>query len=323
MSWNLLADIGGTNARFATERSGVIEHQHTVSTNQETGVIGAASEFVANIGNAPHRAVFAAAGVVRDGAVALTNSSQHLTEAQIGSLTTSGEATIINDFEAAAWSLATVEMADVSVIQSQHAALPTGNRIIVGPGTGLGVGALVWGQSGPVVVPGEGGHIGVSPQSYADIAVFEALIEEWPETRMGEQLRFEAEAICSGTGLPRLHRAVCTALGTKPEDLTGAEILRAAASKRSELAARTAELFSTHLAQVCGDLALTFSAVGGIFITGGVSLANGWLFDEKFRAALNAGGRYTKMRSNFPVYLYTQTQFGLIGCRNALASWSK
>ncbi len=303
----------------AMAQDGRLQRRKSSPTSTDAAVMQAVSDFIADVGSAPDRIVVAAAGAVANGGVTLTNASETLLhESSFAKLARTGQAWIINDFEAAAWSLLTVAAEDTHALQGP-AALPVGNRMVVGPGTGLGVGALVSGQGQPVVVPGEGGHIGISPSRADDIPVFEAYVDISNDMQIGAALRFEAEAFLSGTGVPHLYRAVCAVRDRPPKWGKGEQIFAAARDGSDAAAVQTAQLFSRYLGQVAGDLTLLFAPRGGLFITGGVSLRNRWLFDDAFLQAFNAGGRdtYTRLRSATPVYLYTDEQFGLAGSMNA------
>ena len=203
MPWILVADIGGTNARFAEVRDGRLCRKRAYPTG-ERPLAEAAQAFIDDAGNPPQRAVFAAAGVVESGRVDLTNSDQHLDERELATLTSLKQARIINDFEAAAWSLDNIDNQQVTAIQGP-ATPPPGNRIVLGPGTGLGVGALIRRRDTVLTVPGEGGHVGISPTTDEDIEIFRAFERHWPETRFAGHMRYEAEAFVSGTGLPHLY----------------------------------------------------------------------------------------------------------------------
>ena len=319
MNWNLVADIGGTNCRLAMACDGQLQHRKSSPTSTDSAVMQAVVDFIEQVGTSPERIVVAAAGVVADGGVTLTNAKKtRLQAAAFANLSTTGLAWIINDFEAAAWSLLTISEDDTKVLQGS-AVLPHGNRMVVGPGTGLGVGALVWGQGHPVVVPGEGGHVGISPARRQDIPVFEAYATLDADMQIGAGLRFEAEAFLSGTGLPTLYRAVCAVRQATVDCESAEQILNAAQAGSDDSATQTAELFSYYLGQVSADLSLLFAPQGGLFITGGVALRNAWLFNDTFLQAFNAGGRetYTRLRSATPLYLCTQEQFGLTGAMNA------
>ncbi|GHA58702.1 glucokinase [Amylibacter ulvae] len=318
MSWDLIADIGGTNARFAQVDDDEITRERTFPTKGEHGLLDAMNLYLDDIGSTPNRVVLAAAGTISNGQVKLTNADQQIKITSVQDLCKTKDVAFINDFAAAAWSLATVTQNDVSTIQGEDE-IPTGNRLIIGPGTGLGVGMLILTGSGYFAVPGEGGHVRIAPTDAFETTVFDAFKTIWPETQMVKDgLHFEAEAFLSGTGLPYLYQAVCAVMKCEAALNTPKDILKAAQNKSDEAAIKTAKIFQKHLGFVAGDLSLAMSATGGVFIAGGVIAANPWLLDQGFIDAFNNGGRFSKARENTSIYLYQNTRFGLIGAANAL-----
>jgi glucokinase len=316
--WNLIADVGGTNMRLAEVSSGgEILIQERFQSKGEMTLDAACAQFARERGSMPARAVIAAAGVVKDGAVKLTNAGQSFSETSITKTLDGAPVNVLNDFEAAAWSLATVGPDDVTTLQGA-AEFPKEPCLILGPGTGLGVGALVWAGDVPCVVPGEGGHAALGPRTREEVSIFAALREEWPEVGMGEGLLVEAEAVLSGTGLPVFYRAVAKSMElTAPLD-NAADIFSAAKARLDTAAMRAVQLFARYLAAIAGDFGLVFGAKGGVFVTGGVAAANPWMFDDAFVEAFNAGGRHTGWRKELPLHVYHQPDFGLIGARNYL-----
>ena len=319
MTWDLIADIGGTNARIAALEGGEIRRQVTHDSKADLPVVDAIADFVAASGVRPWRAAVAVAGPIIDGKVRLTNATnQDISVTALEAATGIAEICFLNDFEAAAWALATIDPADIDVVRGSPLP-PEGNRLVIGPGTGLGVGFLVADRDRRIAIRGEGGHVGLSPVDREEAEIFEAFGREWPETRMGAGLwRFEAEAMLSGTGLPCLYRAVAEVAGIAPSLSSGGEILAAARTGEDKVAVRTARIFASHLARVAGDHAFTATTTGGVFLTGGVALGNPWLFDAGFARDFDAGGRFDAARSRFPIYLYTNPKFGLLGAANAL-----
>lgn len=319
MVWNLVADVGGTNMRLAAvSEKGDFRERKNFPTKGGRGLVEVISEFVAHPAGRPNRICVAAAGVVSDGRVTLTNSGMTFCQADLAPLARCENAKILNDFEAAAWSLASVRQDDITVLQG-GGVLKQLPRLIVGPGTGLGVGALVWSGGTPAIVSGEGGHVRIAPSSARELKIFEALLDLWPEVRMGQGAAIEAEAIVSGTGLPILYRAISAVDGRDPQTLDGAQIFAAAEAKADQVAVECISLFQKYLAEIAGDLGLVFSALGGVFIVGGVAVSNVWAFeDPAFLAAFNSGGRHSEWRQKLPVYLYENPDFGLIGALNYL-----
>ena len=135
------------------------------------------------------------------------------------------------------------------------------SQIVIGPGTGLGVSALVPHAAGWVAIEGEGGH--------RDLAA--ATEEEWQllcalRRRLGH---VSADQILSGGGLARIHRAHCELAEQAVEEISTQEVV-ARSLDGDPLARRTTRAFSHMLGRVVGDTALTLGAVGGIYLGGGV-----------------------------------------------------
>ncbi len=315
---DLIADVGGTNMRLAQVLpSGEMANQKVFPSKGSLTLEEAFTQFANDLSLHPERVIVAAAGVVQNGAVRLTNADQAFSETSLQHALGLKSAKVLNDFEAAAWSLANLRPEDVTVLQGKGTFTQEAS-LILGPGTGLGVGGLIWSESVPCAVSGEGGHVTVSPRDREDVDVFEALRDEWPEIAVGTGLGVEAEAILSGTGLPYFYRAIARTMQVQASFTTAAEIFAAAKAQTDKAAVRSVTLFAKYLGGVAGDLGLVFAAKGGVFISGGVANANAWMFDQTFMDAFNGGGRHTQWRKSLPVYLYHQPDFGLFGARNYL-----
>jgi len=313
MSWDLVTDIGGTNMRVSQVQDGKMILRRDFRMTPDRDVAATLRSVADELGGTPRAVVAAGAGPVRDGQILLTNGGWRVSETEIAEVTGAKRVRVINDFEAAAWSLATLQDADVQPI-GQTKQLTPGHRVAVGPGTGLGVGSLIWDGEDYTVVPGEGGHVAVGPRREKDVDVFQNLCDLWPSTRVKGTFTLEAEALLSGTGLPYLYEACGGAPKTK-----GAEIF-ARARDGEPTAVRCRDIFRDYLAALAGDLAVTLKAAGGIFLVGGVAQANASLFDDSFWSNFCEGGRedFTKLRSECGIYLVTIEDFGLRGCVNAL-----
>ncbi len=326
MLWDLVADIGGTNMRLAVAENGQLGEQKTYSTSGQMHLTEAVRDFVGHVGTAPRCVEVAAAGVIEDGYVTLTNADQQgFSQTDLMQAAGASKARILNDFEAAAWSLVTADPADLTALQGDlppalsFPVPPTKPRIIVGPGTGLGVGTQVWAGDRPEVLQGEGGHVRIAPSNREEVTIFEKLAELWPETRMGDSLALEAEAMVSGTGIPYLMAALEQIANQPLSNRNARAIFEAAKSDSNDLAMKAVDIFCYHLGAVAGDLALALSAYGGVFLSGGVLLKNDWIFDRPaFLNGFNQGGRHTRFRTAVPVYLYRNSNFGLQGAINAM-----
>lgn len=320
--WNLVADIGGTNTRLGVVTNGELTDLRKRPTGTLEDLLEAFHALRDEIGTNPQAVVAAGAGPVRNGTIRLTNANLDLSEAELAKATGASHTFVINDFTAAAWSVAEVTQKDVAVLQG-HATPPAGTRLVVGPGTGLGVGALLFSEGHYHTVSGEGGHVGLYPRHRDEVDIFEAARSIAPECFFGDSLALEAEMFLSGTGLPILYQAIGLAAGQIQTPTRSAkDILLDARDRSDPIAVQAARMFNTHLGALMGDMAVTLMPAGGVFLVGGVAEKNRWLFGDEFREAFNGGGRFSELRRSLNLYVSEQAEFGIIGannfCKNAL-----
>ncbi|WP_298850342.1 ROK family protein [uncultured Ruegeria sp.] len=320
--WNLVADIGGTNTRLGVVTNGELTDLRKRPTGTLEDLLEALHSLRDEIGTNPQAVVAAGAGPVRDGTIQLTNANLDLSEVELAKATGAQHTFVINDFTAAAWSVADVTQDDIVVLQGQ-AIPPVGTRLAVGPGTGLGVGALLYSEGHYHTVSGEGGHVGLYPRHRDEVDIFEAAQRIAPDCFFGDSLALEAEMFLSGTGLPILYQAVGLAAGdVRIQARSAKDILQDAREASDSIAVRTAQMFTTHLGALIGDMAVTLMPEGGVFLVGGVAEKNRWLFDDNFKDAFNGGGRFSDLRRSLSLYVSKQAEFGIVGannfCKNAL-----
>jgi glucokinase len=300
----LLADIGGTHSRFALlAPHGRPERDVSWDNSDYAGLEDAIAAYLKQQPHKPQSAVLAVAGPITGRDIALTNRSWHFNLDAIAKRFGFSRLDAINDFEAQAWALGQLDGGDYRLIGDGAGAKPVrAVKIVLGPGTGLGVAALV-----PLVgggwqpIPTEGGHVSFGAADKDEEAIFARLHESGP---------ISAEMVVSGSGMPRLHGAVNPGAAT-----LSAETIVAHALSGDPAAAATIKLFVRLFGRFAGDVALTFKALGGVYIAGGVTAKLGALFDEAiFRAAFEAHPPYGDLLKGMPTYLITVAHPGLIGC---------
>ncbi|MGE3149356.1 MAG: ROK family protein [Pseudorhodoplanes sp.] len=301
MSDILLADIGGTTTRTGFAEPGGRPRGIVVVANDSfPDVESLIAQSLAQSGLRPRAAVLAIAGPVDGDAVALTNRSWRFRLADL-SARFGMSFHAVNDFEALAWGLTLLGADDARTL---GAASPRRNgvKIVIGPGTGLGVAALVPVKDGWHAVPGEGGHVSFGAASPDESAVFARLAADGAFV--------SAERVLSGPGLARLHRAVNPGVLAMPPEM----ILTQARAGHRE-ARNTIALFVRLLGRFAGDMALTFKAAGGVYIAGGVAFGLGALLDPAlFRAAFEAHPPHQALLASIPTSLITCEEPGLLGC---------
>jgi glucokinase len=202
----VVGDIGGTNARFALveEPGGPLQALPKLKTGAFAGAAEAIASLADGMARKPRSAVLCGAGPVNGRVCSLTNAPWVMDGPRILAALGLSEGLLLNDFEAQALSLPAIPATDLLVIGPDLPAGP-GARVVLGPGTGLGVGALVASGGRFIPIPSEGGHIDLAPADEAEAEVFRHL------QRIGG--RIAGEVVLSGPGLERLHAARCAAAG--------------------------------------------------------------------------------------------------------------
>ncbi len=296
----LIADIGGTRARFGLSSApGVIDRL----LERDTGAVSlpdTISEVKELFGEDAigGRAAIAVAGPVGDGDVTLTNNNWQFNRSSLSELLGSVEVSLINDFEAVGYSLPHLSEAETDVLSSgvENADAP---KLVVGPGTGLGMATFVPIEGEGVVLAGEGGHVTLAARTGEEDAILLRMRTRFPHV--------SAERVISGMGLETLHDVRC---GMK---MSAAEIAGAARAGIPD-ALSTVHVFTDFFAGVCADAVLTTGARGGLYLTGGVLSGLGAAFEPaRFLKRFTDKGRFSGYLADVPVRRITHSQPGLLG----------
>lgn len=304
----LIGDIGGTNARFAIVVDSYAEPREfpVVQTADYTTIDEAIQSAVLDQTHIlPRSAVLAVAGPVDGDEIDLTNCDWVVRPRQLMETMGFSDIVVLNDFEAQA--LAVVALGEEYLEKIGGGEAETaGSRVVLGPGTGLGVAGLVHARRTWIPIPGEGGHVDIGPRTERDHQIFPHL-----EKIEG---RISAEQILCGRGLANLYRAIATADGAEPRFEAPAEITTAALEGSDKIAVETLDLFATYLGRLAGDLALIFMSRGGVYLTGGIAqkivpvLQNGY-----FRAAFEDKAPHKELLAAMPVFAITHPMAALTG----------
>ncbi len=304
----LIGDIGGTNARFALLLDSFAEPKMfpVIQTADFETVDDAIQATVLDKTSVqPKSAVLAVAGPIDGAEIDLTNSPWVIRPQQMLAGLGIEEVIVVNDFEAQA--LAISSLGEQSRTQIGGGDVHEGaSRVVVGPGTGLGVAGLVRARNMWIPVAGEGGHIDLGPRTGRDLAI-------WPHLETIEG-RVSGEQVLCGRGLVNLYRAIAAADGAEPVHTTPAEITEAAVNQKDPLSIEAVDLFATYLGRVAGDLALIFMARGGVFIAGGIfQRIIPILKSEQLRAAFEDKAPHSALMRDIPLFVVTEPLAALAG----------
>ena len=316
----LIADIGGTNARFAltdlaTEHPQILQAR-SLPAAEFASLQHAAEHYLQSVGAQPTQAAMAVASPVGGDEIRMTNRAWSFSQSELRAVLGLQRLQVINDFGAVAWSVPELGPQDRVTLHGDPAAPLRGPVTVMGPGTGLGVALLVGDPNrGWQVVETEGGHV-----SFAPLGEEERCIERWISARHG---RTSNERLLCGTGLSYIHAALGgeeagRPVG-KPHPLREpAEIVAAALEGHDLLARRTLARFCAVLGSVAGDAALIHGARTVMIAGGIVPRFLPFLRSSAFRERFLAKGRFAAYLESVAIHVVTHAHPGLLGAAVAL-----
>lgn len=312
----LVADIGGTNARFGwiAAPGAPVTQVRRLPVAEHAGPVQAARAYLAALPEpgkrAPRFGAFAVATAVSGDRIAFTNSHWAFSRAEVQAALGLDSLLMLNDFEALALSLPRLGAAQLR-LHVQRPVASAGMLAVVGPGTGLGVGAVVQTRQGWLALPGEGGHATLAAGDELESALL-----SWVRR---QHAHVSAERLLSGIGLPLLHQALGEVQGQATPPRPTAEIVAAGLDGSDGLCSRTLDMFCALLGGFAGNVALTLGARGGLYIGGGIvpRFADRF-FASAFRERFEAKGRFRDYLAAIPTALITDTLAALEGAALAI-----
>jgi glucokinase len=310
--YRLLADIGGTNARFALQARGEpFADIEVLACRDYERIDDAIAAYLARAaarglpGDGIRRAAIAIANPVEGDVVAMTNHHWRFSIAALREACAFDRLLVVNDFAALALALPHLDETGRTRIGHADAAGVPGRPIgLIGPGTGLGVSGVVPapdpGGTRWIALAGEGGHASFAPVTRQEMRMLDALWEEYDHV--------SAERLLSGPGLEAIHRV------SSGERLAAADITARALDGTSAACRESVDAFCAVLGSVAGNVALTLGATGGMYIGGGIVPRLGRLFHASaFRARFEGKGRLAGYLARIPTWLVTEPYPALRG----------
>lgn len=315
----MVADIGGTHARFAIatldgRRVARVSDEVVLDTSDHASLADAWKAFAARIGRDPPRAVsIAVAGPVGGQELRLTNNRWVIRPDEIPQLLGVDRVKFVNDFGAVAHAVSALDGGCFRHLCGPDKPLPDAGVIsVVGPGTGLGVAILVRGPGGARVIEAEGAHADFSPTDP---------LEDLILTRLrAVHGRVSIERVVSGPGLVEIYDALAADRGRAVRRMESADLWELALSGKDAIAADAMERFCLCLGTATGNIALTQGAQA-VVIGGGLGqrLADR-LASSGFEARFRGKGRMQDRMAAMPVKLITYPEPGLYGAAVAFAN---
>jgi len=303
----LVADIGGTNVRFALVGArGRLHAVRTFAVKDFPGPAAAVRAYLATVDASPRCGAFAVASPVLGDRITLTNHPWSFSRRALRRALGLEELAIINDFQAIALALPRLPSRALRKIGGK-APVWNAPKVVIGPGTGLGVTALIPSDSGWCALPTEGGHVTMAAFSKAEAEVLQVL---------GRDLgHVSAEKVLSGPGLQNLHRALSRIAGLADSPMPDpAAIAERALNRSCPVCVEALRMFAAMLGTVASNLALTLGARGGVYIAGGIVPRLGtWFARSPFRARFENKGRFGDYLKAIPTYVVGAPEPALVG----------
>jgi len=320
----LIADIGGTNARFAltdpASATPAILSPRALDTAGFASLQHAAEHYLADVGARPRRAAIAVASPVGSDAIRLTNRAWSFSQRELRASLALQDLRVLNDFGAVAWAVPALGEADCVPLYGPVDAPLRGPVTILGPGTGFGVAMLVGDAArGWNIVETEGGHV-----TFAPIGEEEQTLSRWLGAQFG---RSSNERVLCGDGLSHIDavlRATGGKRGGKPLLLGSlplrhpADIVTAALDGHDVTARQALARFCAVLGSVAGDAALIHGARTLLIAGGIVPRFVPFLRSSAFRERFLAKGRFAAYLESVAIRVITHPNPGLLGAAVAL-----
>lgn len=303
----LLADIGGTNARFALERApGQIEAIRVLRCADHAEFAVAVEAYLIEVGQPVVRhAAIAIANPVQGDEIKMTNHHWAFSIEATRRRLNFDTLLIVNDFTALAMSLPHLEQTHLAPIGAGQSR-PGGVIGLVGAGTGLGVGGLIPTAGRWIALGSEGGHVTFSPADERELAVLQYCWKTWPHV--------SAERLVSGPGIELIYQALAARGGITVGALGTPEIIQRALAGTDALCLEAVDCFCGMLGTVASNVAVTLGTLGGIYIGGGVVPHLGDYFARSsFRRRFEDKGRFGTYLSQIPTFVITAPYPAFVG----------
>jgi glucokinase len=303
----LLADIGGTYARFTLETApGKFEFQRSLLCADHADFHAAITHYLSDLPAGRIRnAAIAIANPVTGDQVRMTNYHWQFSIEEMRVRLDFDNLLVVNDFTALAMSLP-------KLLPQHRRQIGGGKQVpnsvmgVIGAGTGLGVSGLIPAAGGWIALGSEGGHTSFSPRNEREIAIMQYAWKELGHVSF--------ERFLSGPGLELIYQALSDVTKKKNKQLTAPEITKHALDGSDPLCVQTVECFCEMLGTAAANVALTHGALGGIFIGGGIVPRLGEMFDHsKFRERFEDKGRFSDFLREIPTFVITESRATYMG----------
>lgn len=312
----LVADIGGTNARFSIESSPLeLTFIDVLPCKDYPTLLAAIHHYLDTVEQQPAHMAIAIANPVNGDFIQMTNHHWQFSIKQMQQQLGLETLTVINDFTAQALATRVISADYVIQIGGQcQRGVSTAPVAVIGPGTGLGVSGLIADNSGRwIALSSEGGHAAFAPRDEVEKALLDFAGKKFAH-------HVSAERLLQGAGLSLLYEFFAHQNDVSSSQIKSpADVTRGALIEKDPLCQQALSRYCKILGNFCADVALTIGATGGVYIAGGIiPRFVDFVKDSEFRQQFESKGRFENYMQNIPVYVVLHPQPGLLGAAVAL-----
>lgn len=333
MTYLLAGDLGGTKTLLRLVRSASpakVEFQQSYQSREYSSLVSIVQQFLAaaqtqlGVEIAIENACFGIAGAVIDRASYLPNLDWHISADKIAQELQIPHVKLINDFVAIGNGVAQLAPEDIHTIQAGQPRI-NAPKAVIGAGTGLGQGFLIYDGTDYQVIAAEGGHTDYAARSSQEFELLQYILEHKQIDRVSN------ERVVSGPGIVTIYQYLRDT-GNLSETPQVADVVRlweaqaeqsvdptglisaSAIAKTDPLSQATMQMFVSAYGAESGNLALKILPYGGLYLAGGIAAKNlSLLTDGTFLTAFNHKGRVSDLLGKIPVHVILNPQVGLIG----------
>ncbi len=325
----LAGDLGGTKTLLQiadiTGRDYQVLHEQRLENRHYSDLLPLIQDFLraAPAASGIEQACIAVAGPIRTTATGqyakVTHLPWHIDAQPLAVALNIPRLALINDFQAVGYGIEALATDDVAVLQAGQSQ-PCAPRIIIGAGTGLGVGQMIWQGGRYEVVPSEGGHADFAPANEPQIGLLRYMQRHYNHVSY--------DRILSGPGLAHIYSFLHENADASPVELEkimrhadpAAAISASADTGDDPLARAALDMFVSIYGAQAGNLALINLAFGGVYVAGGIApkiLRH--ITSGAFMREFANKGRMSALLRGMPVYVITNAKVGLMGAALAAA----
>ncbi|OUS27157.1 glucokinase [Thalassotalea sp. 42_200_T64] len=304
---NIVADIGGTNLRIGVVADGSVNDIELFQCNEFESLKAVLEIYFSNnsLDSTRVNACLAIACPVDQDLINMTNLPWQFSQSALKADLNLNRLYLINDYTAIAWAVPKLSNQQKVKIGGGEA-VPQKPIAICGPGTGLGVANVIWGNDQWLSIGGEGGHVDFAAVDNTEVEILRFLQQKYS--------RVSYEQVLSGLGIEQIYQALCSIKGIECQAYHAKDITAKALDSSCDVCVETLNQFCKILGSFAGNLALTTLAAGGVYIAGGiVPRFIEFLKNSEFRARFVAKNRFAALNSTIPTYVITEAQPGLLG----------